>query len=175
VKDLGSCVRHPEEPALFRCRQCDDAVCVKCRAAGERDLCDVCGQYRQDAAERQARVAAGEEADPAARSRIRWARHLIAALVILNLAVGAHLVLAARADSAIARGMAWVRVVAGALDESRDPAGRYPASLAPLLPRLPGDVAEMIRADVIRYETDAARTEYRLSLVLRPPAARRTD
>jgi hypothetical protein len=95
--------------------------------------------------------------------------------VILNLAVGAYLVLAARADSAIARGMAGVRVVAGALDESRDPAGRYPASLAPLLPRLPGDVAEMIRADVIRYETDAARTEYRLSLVLRPPAARRTD
>jgi hypothetical protein len=174
VKDLGS-FRHPDEPALFRCRQCDDAVCVKCRAAGERDLCDVCGQYRQDAAERQARVAAGEEPGPAARSRIRWARHLIAALVILNLAVGAYLVLAARADSAIARGMAAVRVVAGALDESRDPAGRYPASLAPLLTRLPGDVAEMIRADVIRYETDAARSEYRLSLVLRPPAARRPD
>ena len=95
--------------------------------------------------------------------------------MILNLAVGAYLVLAARADSAIARGMAAVRVVAGALDESRDPAGRYPASLAPLLTRLPGDVAEMIRADAIRYETDAARTEYRLSLVLRPPAARRTD
>jgi hypothetical protein len=35
----------------------------------------------------------------------------------------------------------------------------------------------MIRADVIRYETDPGRTEYRLSLVLRPrpPATRRAD
>jgi hypothetical protein len=35
----------------------------------------------------------------------------------------------------------------------------------------------MVRTDVIRYETDPGRTEYRLSLVLRPqPAAtRRAD
>ena len=33
--------------------------------------------------------------------------------------------------------MAGVRAVAGVLDENRDPAGRYPATLTPLLPRLP--------------------------------------
>ena len=176
MRDLGQCVRHPEEAALFRCRQCDDEVCVKCRAAGERDLCSVCGQYRQDSAERLARVAAGEEADPTPRS-VPWNRYLIGLLVVLNVALGAYLVLATRPDNAVARGMAGVRAVAGVLEETRDPAGRYPPSLAPLLPRLPDHVAEMVRTDVIRYETDAGRTEYRLSLVLRPPptARRRAD
>jgi hypothetical protein len=176
VRELGHCVRHPEEPALFRCRQCDDAACVKCRAAGERDLCSVCGQYRQDSAERQARVASGEEPEQVPRS-IPWNRYLVGLLVILNVTLGAYLVLATRPDNAVARGMAGVRVVAGVLEENRDPAGRYPPSLAPLLPRLPDHVAEMIRADVIRYETDQGRTEYRLSLVLRPrsPATRRAD
>ena len=89
VKELGQCVRHLEEPALFRCRQCDDAVCVRCRAAGERDLCDVCGQYRQDAAEREARAAAGEEPAPAARSASAGAATWSRLLVVLNLAVGA--------------------------------------------------------------------------------------
>jgi hypothetical protein len=176
VKDLGQCMRHPEEPALFRCRQCDDAACVKCRADGERDLCTVCGQYRQDSADRLARVAAGGEPDPAPRS-IPWGRYLVAILVILNVALGAYLVLAIRPDNAVARGMAGVRTVAGVLEENRDPAGRYPPSLAPLLPRLPDHIAEMVRADVIRYETDTGRTEYRLSLVLRPrpPVGRRAD
>lgn len=174
MRELGHCVRHPEEAALFHCRQCDDAVCVTCRAAGERDLCDVCGQYKQESAVRQARVAAGEEPSPAPRP-VRWGRYVVGFLVILNIAFGAYLVLVTRPDDAVARGMAGVRVVAGALEENRDPAGRYPPSLAPLLARLPDHVAQMIRADVIRYETDAARTEYRLSVVLRPPAARRTN
>ena len=176
MRELGHCVRHPEEAALFHCRQCDDAVCVRCRAAGERDLCNVCGQYRQESAERQARAAAGEEPDPAPRP-VRWGRYVVGFLVILNLALAAYLVLATRPDNAVARGMAGIRVVADALEENRDPAGRYPLSLAPLLPRLPDHVAQMIRADVIRYETDPGRTEYRLSLVLRPrpPATRRAD
>ena len=176
MKQLGQCVRHPDEPALFRCRQCDDAVCVRCRAAGERDLCTVCGQYRQAASERDARVAAGEEPDPRPRS-LPWGRYGIALLVILDLALAAYLVLATRPDNAVSRGMAGVRVVAGVLEESRDPSGHYPPSLAPILSRLPDPVAEMIRTDVIRYETDPGRTEYRLSLVLRPrpAAARRAD
>ena len=176
MRDLGQCVRHPEEPALFRCRQCDDPVCVRCRAAGERDLCDVCGQYRQDSADREARVAAGQEPDPAPPS-IHWGRYLAGLLVVLNIALGVYLVLAARPDNAVARGMAAVRVVAELLEESRDPAGRYPASLAALMPRLSDPVAEMVRADVIRYEPEPDRTEYRLTLVLRPrpPAARRAD
>jgi len=176
VRELGPCIRHPGEPALFRCRQCDDAVCVRCRAAGERDLCTVCGQYRQASAEREARVAAGAESDPRPRS-LPWSRYAIALLVILNLALAAYLVLATRPDNAVARGMAGVRVVAGVLEQSRDSSGHYPPSLAPVMPRLPAQVAEMVRTDVIRYETDPGRTEYRLSLVLRPqPAAtRRAD
>jgi hypothetical protein len=64
--------------------------------------------------------------------------------------------------------MAAMRTVAGLLDESRDASGLYPASLTPLLGRLPEDVAEMVRGELIRYETDGARTEYRLTYVLRP-------
>jgi hypothetical protein len=167
MRDLGACLRHPEEPALFRCRQCDDPACVRCRADGERDLCAVCGQYRQDTVERQARAAAGEEPDEARRG-IRWARYAVALLILLNVGLGAYLALAARPDDSVARGMSAMRAVAGLLDESRDAAGRYPESLTPLLPRLPDDVAEMIRGELIRYETDGARTEYRLSYVLRP-------
>lgn len=176
MKELGQCVRHPEEPALFRCRQCDDGVCVRCRAVGERDLCAVCGQYRQATAERDARVAAGQEPDSRPRS-LPWSRYAIALLVILNLAVAAYLVLAPGPDNAVARGMAAVRVVAKVLEESRDASGHYPPSLAPVLPRLPDHVAELVRADVIRYETDPGRAEYRLSLVLRPRpvAVRRAD
>jgi hypothetical protein len=174
MRELGACIRHPEEPALFRCRQCDDPACVRCRADGERDLCVVCGQYRLDSADRQARVAAGEEPDPRPRG-IRWARYVVALLVLLNVGLGAYLALAARRDDSVARGMAAMRTVAGLLDESRDSSGRYPASLTTLLPQLPDDVARMVREDLIRYETDPARSEYRLSYVLRPraPSARR--
>ena len=173
MREPGACIRHPEEPALFRCRQCDDPACVRCRAEGERDLCTVCGQYRQESAERQARVAAGEP-DPRPRG-LRWARYVVALLVLLNVGLGAYLALAARQDDSVARGMAAMRTVAGLLDGSRDSAGRYPASLTPLLPQLPDDVAGMVREDLIRYETDPARSEYRLSYVLRPraPSARR--
>lgn len=174
MRELGACIRHPEEPALFRCRQCDDPACVRCRADGERDLCTVCGQYRQESAERLARVAAGEGPDPKPRT-LRWGRYLVALLVLLNVGLGAYLALAARRDDSAARGMAAMRTVAGLLDESRDGAGRYPASLTPLLPRLPDDVAGMVRDDLIRYETDPARSVYRLTYVLRPraPSARR--
>jgi len=65
MKDLGECIRHPGEPALFRCRQCHDAVCIGCRAPAERDLCSTCGEYRQESAAREARVLAGEEPDEA--------------------------------------------------------------------------------------------------------------
>ena len=174
MRELGACIRHSEEPALFRCRQCDDPACVRCRADGERDLCTVCGQYRQESTERSARVAAGEDPDPKPRA-IRWARYVVALLVLLNVGLGAYLALAARRDDSVARGMAAMRTVAGLVDESRDASGRYPASLAPILSRLPDDVAGMVRDDLIRYETDPARSEYRLSYVLRPraPSARR--
>ena len=160
--------------ALFRCRQCDDPACVRCRADGERDLCTVCGQYRHESAERLARVAAGEEPEPRPRG-IRWARYAVALLILLNVGLGAYLALAARRDDSVARGMAAMRTVAGLLDESRDSSGRYPASLTTLLPQLPDDVAGMVREDLIRYETDPARREYRLSYVLHPraPSARR--
>jgi hypothetical protein len=165
--DLGPCVRHPGEPALFRCRQCNDAVCVLCRAAGERDLCSTCGQYRQDSAVRAARVQAGLRPEEPPR-QIPWGRYVITVLVALNLGLGGYLVVARQPDVAITRGMQALATVARVVEEHRDPAGRYPASLAPVLPQLPGPVAQLVRDEVIRYETDAGRTTYRVSFVLTP-------
>jgi hypothetical protein len=165
--DLGRCVRHPEEPALFRCRQCNDAVCVLCRAGGERDLCSICGQYRQDSAEREARAQAGLAPEEPPR-QIPWGRYVITVLVALNLGLGGYLVVAGRPDATITRGMQALATVSRVVEEHRDPAGRYPASLAPVLPELPGPVAELIRTEAIRYETDTGRTTYRVSFVLSP-------
>jgi hypothetical protein len=138
MKDLGACLRHPGEPALFRCRQCHDAVCVGCEAPDE------------------------------APRRIPWGRYAIALLVTLDLGLAGYLVLAGRSDTAITQGVKAVNAVARAVQESRDPAGRYPESLAPVLPRLPEPVAEMIRAGAIQYETYDNRTDYTVSFVLGP-------
>jgi hypothetical protein len=165
VKDLGPCIRHPAEPALFRCRQCHDAVCVSCRAPGERDLCATCAQYRQESAERQARVAAGEEPETPAPRRIRWGRYLVAGLVALDVGLGGYLLITSRPDPVVAHGMKAVTVVSRAVEESRDPTGRYPASLAGVLPRLPEPVVEMVRAGTIQYETDGDRREYAVHFV----------
>jgi hypothetical protein len=54
------------------------------------------------------------------------------------------------------------------VDQSRDPSGRYPASLAAVLPQLPEAVGEMVRSGVIHYQTDAAQT-YTVSVVLGRP------
>jgi hypothetical protein len=165
--DLGPCVRHPEEPALFRCRQCNDAVCVLCRAAGERDLCSTCDQYRQDSAEREARVQAGLAPEEPVR-QIPWGHYVITVLVVLNLGLGGYLVVAGRPDTTITQGMRALAAVARVVEEHRDPSGRYPASLAPVLPELPGPVAELVRGETVRYETDAGRTTYRVTFVLTP-------
>ncbi|HKW90586.1 MAG TPA: B-box zinc finger protein [Methylomirabilota bacterium] len=166
MRELGQCIRHPDEPALFRCRQCHDAVCVGCRAPGERDLCATCAQYRQESTEREARVAAGEEPEVATPRRIRWGRYLVALLVALNVGLAAYLLLTNRPDPVVAQGMEAVTLVSRAVDESRDPTGRFPASLAGLLPRLPEPVAEMVRAGTIQYETDGDRREYAVHFVL---------
>jgi hypothetical protein len=167
MKDLGACIRHPGEPALFRCRQCHDPVCVGCRAPDERDLCGTCAQYRSESAAREVRVLAGEKPDEAPR-RIRWGRYAIALLVALDIGLAGYLVLAGRTDTAITQGVQAVEAVSRAVDDSRDPSGRYPESLATVLPRLPEPVAEMIRAGSIQYETYANRTDYEVSFVLGP-------
>jgi len=166
MKELGACIRHPGEPALFRCRQCHDPVCVGCRAADERDLCGTCAQYRNESSAREARVLAGEQPDEAPR-RIRWGRYAIALLVALDIGLAGYLVLAGP-DSAITHGVQAVETVSRAVDESRDPAGRYPESLATVLPKLPEPVVEMVRAGNIQYETYANRTDYEVSFVLGP-------
>ncbi len=166
MKDPGPCVHHPEEPALFRCRQCHDAVCVTCRAPGERDLCATCAEYRQESAERQARVAAGGEPETAAPRRIRWGRYLVAVLVALDVGLGAYLLITNRPDPVVAGGMEAVSLVSRAVEESRDPTGRYPASLTGVLPRLPEPVVEMVRAGTIQYETDGDRRECAVHFVL---------
>ena len=167
MKELGACIRHPSEPALFRCRQCHDPVCVGCRASDERDLCGTCAQYRSESSAREARVLAGEEPDEAPR-RIRWGRYAVALLVALDIGLAGYLVLAGQSDSAITEGVKAVTAVSRVVDESRDPSGRYPETLATVLPKLPEPVAEMIRAGNIQYETYANRTDYEVSFVLGP-------
>jgi hypothetical protein len=169
---LGPCIRHPEEPALFRCRQCHDPSCVQCRAAEERDLCVTCSQYRQDTADREARAQAGLPPEDPARP-LPWGRYVMVALVALNLGLGGYLVVAQRPDAAITRGMEGLATVSRALERQRDAAGRYPASLAAVVAELPEPVAELVRADAIRYETDPGRTTYRVSFVLGPRAPAR--
>ena len=167
MKDLGACIRHPDEAALFRCRQCHDAVCIGCRAPDERDLCATCAQYRNESAAREARVQAGEVPDEAPR-RVPWGRYAIALLVALNLGLVGYLVLGTRSDTAIAQGVKAINSVSRAVEDSRDGSGRYPESLAPVLPRLPEPVTEMIRAGAIQYETYDNRTDYTVSFVLGP-------
>lgn len=167
MKDLGACIRHPGEPALFRCRQCHDPVCIGCRAPEERDLCATCAQYRSESATREARVLAGETPDEAPR-RIPWGRYVITLLVALNLGLAGYLVLAGRSHTAIAEGVKAVNAVSRAVEESRDPSGRYPESLAPVLSRLAEPVPEMIRAGAIQYETYDNRRDYTVSFVLGP-------
>ena len=168
MKDLGACIRHPGEPALFRCRQCHDAVCVGCRPPDERDLCATCAQYRSESAEREVRVLAGEKPDEAPR-RIRWGRYAIALLVALDIGLAGYLVLAGRSDTAITQGVKAVEAVSRAVDDGRDPSsGRYPESLATVLSKLPEPVAEMVRAGTIQYATYANRSDYEVSFVLGP-------
>src|SRR5712691_4265222 len=134
MRDLGECIRHPGEPALFRCRQCHDAVCIGCRAPAERDLCSTCGEYRQESAAREARVLAGEEPDEKPRP-FPWTRVAIAILVVLNIGLGSYLALAMRQDAEISRGMEAAAALSRAVSESRDASGRYPATLETVLPR----------------------------------------
>jgi hypothetical protein len=167
MKDLGACIRHPGEPALFHCRQCHDAVCIACRAPDERDLCATCAQYRSESATREARVLAGETPDEAPR-RIPWGRYVIALLVALNIGLAGYLLLGGRSDTSIAQGVKAVNAVSRSVEESRDPSGRYPESLTTVLPRLQEPVAQMIRAGAIEYATYDNRTDYTVSFVLGP-------
>ena len=168
MKDLGECIRHPGEPALFRCRQCHDAVCIGCRAPAERDLCSTCGEYRQESAAREARVLAGEEPDEAPRP-FPWTWVVIAILVAVNLGLAGYLALTMRQDPDISRGMEAAAAVSQAVSESRDPTGRYPATLETVLPRLPWPVVELVQAGVVRYEPNEDRTDYEVTLALGRP------
>ncbi len=168
MKDLGECIRHPGEPALFRCRQCHDAVCVGCRAPAQRDLCSTCGEYRQESAAREARVLAGEEVDEAPRP-FPWGRVVIAILVAVNVGLAGYLALTMRQDTEISRGMEAAAEVSRAVSESRDASGQYPATLETVLPRLPGPVVELVRAGVVRYEPNEDRTDYEVALTLGRP------
>ena len=168
MRDLGECIRHPGEPALFRCRQCHDAVCIGCRARAERDLCSTCGEYRQESAAREARILAGEEVDEKPRP-FPWGRVVIGALVVINLGLAGYLALTLRQDAEISRGMEAATALSQAVSESRDTSGLYPATLETVLPRLPGPVAEMVRAGVVRYEPNADRTDYEVTLLLGRP------
>jgi hypothetical protein len=88
--------------------------------------------------------------------------------VALDIGLAGYLVLAGQSDPAITQGVKAVDAVSRAVDESRDPSGRYPETLATVLPRLPEPVVEMIRSGNIQYETYANRTNYEVSFVLGP-------
>ena len=165
----ADCVRHPSEPAKFRCRQCNDNLCVACRAHSERDLCDVCGQYRRDAAETERRVAAGLATEPV-RAKSRAGMYLIGLLVVLNLALSGYLLLWGKQEAnEFAQDVVRdVQIVSRAVAESKDAQGRYPASLNAVLDRLPEASRDMVRSGVVRYRTDEDRTTFEVTIPLGP-------
>ena len=142
----AECVRHPSEPAKFRCRQCNDNLCVACRASNERDLCDICGQYRREAAETERRAAAGLPTEPV-RQKSRAGLCLIGLLVVLNLAFSAYLLWGKREANESAQDVIRdVEIVSRAVEESKDATGRYPATLNAILDRLPETSRDMVRS-----------------------------
>jgi len=165
----ADCVRHPSEPAKFRCRQCNDNLCVACRAHSERDLCDVCGQYRRDAAETERRVAAGLATEPV-RAKSRAGMYLIGLLVVLNLALSGYLLFWGKQEAnEFAQDVVRdVQIVSRAVAESKDAQGRYPASLNAVLDRLPEASRDMVRSGVVRYRTDEDRTTFEVTIPLGP-------
>ncbi|PYM75438.1 MAG: hypothetical protein DME10_04225 [Candidatus Rokuibacteriota bacterium] len=165
----ADCVRHPSEPAKFRCRQCNDNLCVACRAPSERDLCDICGQYRRDAVETERRVAAGlptERVRPKSRAGV----YLIGLLVVLNLAFSGYLLFWGKQEAnEFAQDVVRdVQIVSRTVEESKDAQGRYPASLNAVLDRLPEPSRDMVRSGVVRYQTDEDRTTYEVTIPLGP-------
>jgi len=162
---IAECVRHPSEPAKFRCRQCNDSVCIGCRAPNERDLCDICGQYRRDAAETEKRAAAGLPTEPV-RAQSRAGLYLIGLLVVLNLALSAYLLFwGKREANELAQDVIRdVQIVSRAVEESKDATGRYPASLSAILDRLP----DMVRSGMVKYHVDEDRTTFEVTIPLGP-------
>jgi hypothetical protein len=165
----ADCVRHPSEPAKFRCRQCNDNLCVACRAPKERDLCDICGQYRRDAAETERRVAAGLPTEPV-RPKSRVGVYVIGLLVVLNLAFSGYLLFWGKQEAnEFAQDVVRdVQIVSRAVEESKDATGRYPASLNAILDRLPEASRDMVRSGVVSYRTDEDRTTFEVTIPLGP-------
>jgi hypothetical protein len=166
---IAECVRHPSEPANFRCRQCNDSVCIGCRAPNERDLCDICGQYRRDAADTEKRAAAGLPTEPV-RAQSRAGLYLIGLLVVLNLALSAYLLFwGKREANELAQDVIRdVQIVSRAVEESKDATGRYPASLSAILDRLPEGSRDMVRSGMVKYHIDEDRTTFEVTIPLGP-------
>jgi hypothetical protein len=165
----ADCVRHPSEPAKFRCRQCNDNLCVACRAPSERDLCDICGQYRRDAAETEKRAAAGLPTEPV-RPKNRAGLYLIGLLVVLNLALSGYLLFWGKqeANEFAHDVIRDVQIVSRAVEESKDATGRYPASLNAILDRLPEASRDMVRSGMVKYHINEDRTTFEVAIPLGP-------
>jgi hypothetical protein len=153
---VGACVRHPDEPAAFRCRHCRDTLCRACRAPGERELCTLCIEYfaRAEEIERQGGPEAIEAA--AARRRARVRAWVIAGSVVVNVVLGATLVYqrGQPVPAEVTQMFADVAAIARVVETVRAAAGRPPASLQEIADRLPPSAAELVRRGVVRYEPD---------------------
>ena len=139
---------------------------MACRAPSERDLCDICGQYRRDAAETEKRAAAGLPTEPV-RPKSHAALYLISLLVVLNLALSGYLLFWGKQEANdFARDVIRdVQIVSRAVE---DATGRYPASLNAILDRLPEASRDMVRSGVVRYHINEERTTYEVTIPLGP-------
>lgn len=168
MNPIGRCLKHAESAAAFRCRLCNDLGCVRCRARGERNLCDTCASYRAERARIEAQ--GGIDALLARRrGRRPWGRWLIAALVGFVLGLLVICVVFPWPMSLILpdtrAGSAAISVF---VKEHRDSTGRYPMAVDSLSDRLRPDAAELQRRGIIIRRTPPDRGEYEAEIAPLP-------
>ena len=166
----GVCFNHADAPAVFTCRQCQDALCARCRGEGERDLCRECHQYflRTGGAE------AAETTEVSAKTATSTGgRRLIAVLVIANLGLAASLFVMSRqhASSTRSLGLDAVPVVKRAVEDTRAATHKVPENLEPLLPRMPAHVADLVRRGAIVYKVVDGGASYEVVVFIDPATA----
>lgn len=164
----GVCLNHSDTAATFTCRQCQDALCARCRGEGERDLCRECQRYFLRGGGEAPAVAASPP--PIATSTL--GRRIIAVLVLANLGLAGSLFVLSRQHASATRalGIDAVPVVRRAVEETRAQGQRVPDNLDALLPRMPAHVADLVRRGAIVYKVVDGGGSYEVVVFLDPTA-----
>jgi hypothetical protein len=164
----GVCLNHADTAATFTCRQCQDALCSRCRGDGERDLCRDCQQYFLRSGDAEAAGDARSTGRAVATSKA--GRRLIAVLAIANLGLAGSLFVMSRQSATATRalGLEAVPVVKRAVEESRAETQRVPESIDALLPRMPAHVADLVRRGAIVYKVVEGGASYEVVVFIDP-------